>query len=225
MLTRLAANRPVCRLSSAGHSPDHVDWACWLLGDNACCCASMALLQSESASIHWVKQETSTTSRRNSGWRQENELMVSCLLGTMSQPQNGESSMIRVLSSIATFLRSMLASPEQTLSKPPFRWDLQGERVHDFCLTPDQCFALSRVLGGPDVVVRRDRNPIAHLPYFWNSQSLLSSGQTCLVFNHLEMQWKWKACYASRVSLLARALAISTHVADTPGDCALLIGR
>lgn len=31
-------------------------------------------------------------------------------------------------------------------------------------------------------------------PYFWNSHSLLSRGQTCLVFNHLEMQWKWKAC-------------------------------
>merc|ERR1719340_127536 len=30
-------------------------------------------------------------------------------------------------------------------------------------------------------------------PYFWNSQSLLSRGQTCLVFSHLEMQWKWKA--------------------------------
>lgn len=31
-------------------------------------------------------------------------------------------------------------------------------------------------------------------PYFWNSQSLLSSGQTCRAFSHLEMQWKWKAC-------------------------------
>lgn len=30
-------------------------------------------------------------------------------------------------------------------------------------------------------------------PYFWNSQSLLSSGQTCLVLSHLLMQWKWKA--------------------------------
>merc|ERR1719340_628712 len=30
-------------------------------------------------------------------------------------------------------------------------------------------------------------------PYFWNSQSLLSRGQTCLVLSHLEMQWKWKA--------------------------------
>lgn len=32
-----------------------------------------------------------------------------------------------------------------------------------------------------------------HRPYFWNSQSLLSSGHTCRVFSHLEMQWKWKA--------------------------------
>ena len=30
--------------------------------------------------------------------------------------------------------------------------------------------------------------------YFWNSHSLLSSGHTCLVFNHLDMQWKWNAC-------------------------------
>ena len=30
-------------------------------------------------------------------------------------------------------------------------------------------------------------------PYFWNSQSLLSRGQTCLVFSQREMQWKWKA--------------------------------
>lgn len=35
---------------------------------------------------------------------------------------------------------------------------------------------------------------LAHLPYFWNSQSLLSRGQTCLAFSHREMQWKWKAC-------------------------------
>lgn len=37
---------------------------------------------------------------------------------------------------------------------------------------------------------------LAHLPYFWNSQSLLSRGQTCLAFSHREMQWKWKACYS-----------------------------
>lgn len=30
--------------------------------------------------------------------------------------------------------------------------------------------------------------------YFWNSHSLLSRGQTWRVFNHREMQWKWKAC-------------------------------
>lgn len=27
--------------------------------------------------------------------------------------------------------------------------------------------------------------------------SLLSSGHTCLVLSHLEMQWKWNACYPS----------------------------
>jgi hypothetical protein len=129
--------------------------------------------------------------------------------------------MILVLFSIATFLRSMLASPEPNPNP-------RGPSSHVCaCFLPnaDQGFASSHVLGGPDVVVRRDRNRIAHLPYFWNSQSLLSSGQTCLVFNHLEMQWKWKACYASRISLLARTLAISTHIANTPGNCALLVGR
>jgi len=30
-------------------------------------------------------------------------------------------------------------------------------------------------------------------PYFWNSQSLLSSGHTWRVFNQREMQWKWNA--------------------------------
>jgi len=30
-------------------------------------------------------------------------------------------------------------------------------------------------------------------PYFWKSQSLLSSGQTCRVLSQREMQWKWKA--------------------------------
>ena len=38
--------------------------------------------------------------------------------------------------------------------------------------------------------------PRPHFPYFWNSQSLLSSGHTCLVFNQRDMQWKWKACYS-----------------------------
>ena len=37
------------------------------------------------------------------------------------------------------------------------------------------------------------KGPTVQCPYFWNSQSLLSSGQTCLVLSHLEMQWKWKA--------------------------------
>ena len=32
------------------------------------------------------------------------------------------------------------------------------------------------------------------LTNFCNSHSRLSKGQTFLVFNHLEIQWKWKAC-------------------------------
>jgi len=42
---------------------------------------------------------------------------------------------------------------------------------------------------------------VLYLPYFWNSQSLLSSGQTWRVFSHREMQWKWKACY-NMISIL-----------------------
>lgn len=30
--------------------------------------------------------------------------------------------------------------------------------------------------------------------YFWNSHSLLSNGQTCLVLSQRDIQWKWKAC-------------------------------
>ena len=37
-------------------------------------------------------------------------------------------------------------------------------------------------------------------PYFWNSQSRLSSGQTWRVLSQREMQWKWKACYTLKVS-------------------------
>jgi hypothetical protein len=72
--------------------------------------------------------------------------------------------------------------------------------VHDFCLTPPN--ASLRVVCRVTQVFsfRGDHDCIAHLPYFWNSQSLLSSWQTCLVFNHLEMQWKWKACCLCRVS-------------------------
>lgn len=35
--------------------------------------------------------------------------------------------------------------------------------------------------------------PLIYRPYFWNSQSLLSKGQTDLALSHREMQWKWKA--------------------------------
>lgn len=39
-------------------------------------------------------------------------------------------------------------------------------------------------------------SPSLYRPYFWNSQSRLSSGQTWRVLSHREMQWKWKACCA-----------------------------
>lgn len=35
---------------------------------------------------------------------------------------------------------------------------------------------------------------IIYRPYFWNSQSRLSSGQTDRALSHREMQWKWNAC-------------------------------
>ena len=35
--------------------------------------------------------------------------------------------------------------------------------------------------------------PPSHRPYFWNSHSVLSRGQTWRVFSQREMQWKWKA--------------------------------
>jgi len=38
-----------------------------------------------------------------------------------------------------------------------------------------------------------DVNLGPHRPYFCNSHSLLSRGQTFLVFSHREMQWKWNA--------------------------------
>lgn len=39
--------------------------------------------------------------------------------------------------------------------------------------------------------------PAVYLPYFWNSQSLLSRGQTWRALSHREMQWKWNACCES----------------------------
>lgn len=77
-----------------------------------------------------------------------------------------------------------------------------------------------------------------HLPYFWNSQSLLSRGQTWRVFSHREMQWKWKACYILRPhrsapgsvegggegALEHQEKTRKSYVADSPGDCAFLAG-
>ena len=50
------------------------------------------------------------------------------------------------------------------------------------------------------LVYRLIRMYSPHRPYFWNSQSRLSKGQTCRVFSQREMQWKWKACYGKRVN-------------------------
>lgn len=61
----------------------------------------------------------------------------------------------------------------------------------------------------------RSRPARDHLPYFWNSQSRLSRGQTCRAFSHLEMQWKWKACYASvsndGISVWERLSGVISH--------------
>jgi hypothetical protein len=57
-------------------------------------------------------------------------------------------------------------------------------------------------------------------PYFWNSQSRLSSGQTCRVLSHREMQWKWKACCCVLVQM--SEMLSKTYVADAPGYCAFL---
>ena len=61
----------------------------------------------------------------------------------------------------------------------------------------------------------------AYRPYFWNSQSRLSSGHTWRVLSHREMQWKWKACYALSVASGAECRSSVTYVADAPGDGAL----
>lgn len=37
---------------------------------------------------------------------------------------------------------------------------------------------------------RHENNPLRAGTYLWNSHSLLSNGQTCLVLSHLDMQWK-----------------------------------
>lgn len=43
------------------------------------------------------------------------------------------------------------------------------------------------------LLLREEVGSRVHRPYFWNSQSRLSSGQTWRVLSHREMQWKWKA--------------------------------
>lgn len=65
-------------------------------------------------------------------------------------------------------------------------------------------------------------------PYFWNSQSLLSRGQTDLAFNHREMQWKWKACWRSVSLFDAEKKGIcgsgTPYVANAPGNGTLFAG-
>jgi hypothetical protein len=67
-----------------------------------------------------------------------------------------------------------------------------------------------------------------HRPYFWNSQSRLSSGQTWRALSHLEMQWKWKACYTAvsngGLYTWIGGCELSTYIANTPSDSALLTG-
>jgi hypothetical protein len=50
-------------------------------------------------------------------------------------------------------------------------------------------------------VVRDVFDQVGHAqrPYFWNSQSRLSSGQTDRALSHREMQWKWNACWIEGV--------------------------
>ena len=75
--------------------------------------------------------------------------------------------------------------------------------------------------------------------YFWNSHSRLSSGHTCRVLSHLEMQWKWKACYGApntdtqerrppvRMAvrpLRCRCTCWRSHVANAPRHGALVRG-
>jgi len=63
-------------------------------------------------------------------------------------------------------------------------------------------------------------------PYFWNSQSRLSSGHTCRALSHREMQWKWKACCNQSVYIMKRPSKRkletgrygNTYVADAPSD-------
>jgi hypothetical protein len=63
-------------------------------------------------------------------------------------------------------------------------------------------------------------------PYFWNSQSRLSSGHTWRVLSQREMQWKWKACCSFEsqymISYVPIARQNKTHIADSPRDGALL---
>ncbi len=64
----------------------------------------------------------------------------------------------------------------------------------------------------------------AYLPYFWNSQSLLSSGQTWRALSHLEMQWKWNACceLVSDSPRFGNDGEDPPHIADSPSNRAFL---
>ena len=70
----------------------------------------------------------------------------------------------------------------------------------EFVFTNQRCGPRSFQVVHPPPV-RKD----LYFPYFWNSQSLLSRGHTCLVFNQREMQWKWNAC-CIRLSVSHKAI-------------------
>lgn len=55
-----------------------------------------------------------------------------------------------------------------------------------------------------------------YFPYFWNSQSRLSSGHTWRVLSHRDMQWKWKACFNARVSVMGVMCKDRCHTLQIP---------
>ena len=52
---------------------------------------------------------------------------------------------------------------------------------------------------------------LAHLPYLWNSHSLLQRGHATLVLSHLEMQWKWKAWLQTPQAVVHSSAAFATE--------------
>lgn len=61
------------------------------------------------------------------------------------------------------------------------------------------------------------------LAYLWNSHSLLSSGQTCLVLSQREMQWKWKAWLHTPQATVHSSLVAEAWLAwhSIPASCTI----